>query len=152
LTCRCSTSPSSPHKSPTPKSDGPVPAVIYFHLGTVQVDSTRLAVAGNSAGGFLVAIHANPKPFFLGYELLDPAEFSGLPHPASASLVPSLPFSGSTPPHQACHQTHACSSHPPPIRHLSTTRRACMSLRSVMCSARSCGGLRMICSFCLMSC
>jgi poly(3-hydroxybutyrate) depolymerase len=34
-------------------------------LGTVQVDSTRLAVAGNSAGGlcaFLAAIHANPKP------------------------------------------------------------------------------------------
>jgi acetyl esterase/lipase len=35
------------------------------HLGTVQVDSTRLAAAGNSAGGlcaFLAAIHANPKP------------------------------------------------------------------------------------------
>jgi acetyl esterase/lipase len=34
-------------------------------LGTVQVDSTRLATAGNSAGGlcaFLAAIHANPKP------------------------------------------------------------------------------------------
>ena len=34
-------------------------------LGAVQVDSTRLVVAGNSAGGlcaFLAAIHANPKP------------------------------------------------------------------------------------------
>ena len=34
-------------------------------LGTVQIDSTRLAVAGASAGGmcaFLAAIHANPKP------------------------------------------------------------------------------------------
>lgn len=34
-------------------------------LGTVQVDSTRLVAAGNSAGGlcaFLAAIHANPKP------------------------------------------------------------------------------------------
>jgi hypothetical protein len=35
------------------------------HLGTVQVDSTRLVAAGNSAGGlcaFLAAVHANPKP------------------------------------------------------------------------------------------
>ncbi len=35
------------------------------HLGTVQVDSTRLVAAGNSAGGlcaFLAAIHAKPKP------------------------------------------------------------------------------------------
>lgn len=35
------------------------------YLGTVQVDSTRLAVAGNSAGAlcaFLAAVHANPKP------------------------------------------------------------------------------------------
>jgi alpha/beta hydrolase fold len=35
------------------------------YLGTVQVDSTRLVAAGNSAGGlcvFLAAIHANPKP------------------------------------------------------------------------------------------
>jgi hypothetical protein len=35
------------------------------HLGAVQVDSTRLAAAGNSAGGlctYLAAIHANPKP------------------------------------------------------------------------------------------
>jgi acetyl esterase/lipase len=34
-------------------------------LGTVQIDTTRLAVAGASAGGmcaFLAAIHANPKP------------------------------------------------------------------------------------------
>ncbi len=34
-------------------------------FGTVQVDSTRLVVAGNSAGGlcaFLAAIHADPKP------------------------------------------------------------------------------------------
>lgn len=34
-------------------------------LGTVQVDSTRLVAAGNSAGGlcaFLAAVHANPKP------------------------------------------------------------------------------------------
>ena len=28
------------------------------------------------------------KPFFLGYELLDPAEFSEFSHPASASLAP----------------------------------------------------------------
>jgi poly(3-hydroxybutyrate) depolymerase len=49
------------------------------HLGTVQVDSTRLVTAGNSAGGlcaFLAAIHANPKPrailsmYGLGGELL----------------------------------------------------------------------------------
>jgi hypothetical protein len=49
------------------------------HLGTVQVDSTRLVAAGNSAGGlcaFLAAIHANPKPrailsmYGLGGELL----------------------------------------------------------------------------------
>lgn len=34
-------------------------------LGTVQIDSTRLAAAGNSAGGlcsFLAAVHAKPKP------------------------------------------------------------------------------------------
>jgi acetyl esterase/lipase len=34
-------------------------------LGTVQIDSTRLAVAGTSAGGmcaFLAAVHAKPKP------------------------------------------------------------------------------------------
>jgi acetyl esterase/lipase len=34
-------------------------------LGTVQIDSTRLVAAGNSAGGlcaFLAAAHANPKP------------------------------------------------------------------------------------------
>ena len=35
------------------------------NLGPVQIDSTRLVAAGNSAGGlcaFLAAIHANPKP------------------------------------------------------------------------------------------
>jgi acetyl esterase/lipase len=34
-------------------------------LGAVQIDGTRLAVAGASAGGmcaFLAAVHANPKP------------------------------------------------------------------------------------------
>jgi acetyl esterase/lipase len=34
-------------------------------LDAVQIDSTRLAVAGSSAGGmcaYLAAIHANPKP------------------------------------------------------------------------------------------
>ena len=115
------------------------------YLGTAQVDSTRLAVAGNSAGGlcaFLAAIHANPKPrailsmyamggelfvcfhhflraylylnnayahcprcvaltsqsphflspktkpFFLGYEILDPAKFSEFFHPANAFRAP----------------------------------------------------------------
>ncbi|KAH9954972.1 alpha/beta-hydrolase [Russula dissimulans] len=84
--------------------------------GAVQIDSTRLAVAGSSAGGlcaFLAATHAKPKPcavlsiysmggelfspqflspkarrFFRGLELLDPAEFSEFLYPASSSLAP----------------------------------------------------------------
>ncbi|KAI0246271.1 Alpha/Beta hydrolase protein [Lactifluus subvellereus] len=87
-------------------------------LGTVQIDRTRLAVAGSSAGAFcafFAATYANPKPravlslyglggdlftphvlsskpktepFFLGYELLDPAEFSEFMYPKSASQAP----------------------------------------------------------------
>ncbi|KAI0260665.1 alpha/beta-hydrolase [Gloeopeniophorella convolvens] len=84
--------------------------------GTVQVDATRLVTAGASAGGmcsFLAAVHASPKPcavlslyglggdlflphflspktkpFFLGYEILDPANFSEYLYPASADLPP----------------------------------------------------------------
>ncbi|KAI0284135.1 alpha/beta-hydrolase [Russula brevipes] len=86
-------------------------------LGPVQIDGTRLAVAGCSAGGmcaFLAAAHANPKPravlslyglggevfsphllspkakpFFQGYDLLDPTKFPDFLHPASASLTPT---------------------------------------------------------------
>jgi len=85
-------------------------------LGAVQIDSTRLAVAGSSAGGlcvFLAAVHAKPRPcavlsiygmgaelfsphflspktrhFFRGLEILDPARFSEFLYPASSSLAP----------------------------------------------------------------
>ncbi|KAI9509461.1 alpha/beta-hydrolase [Russula earlei] len=86
-------------------------------LGTVQVDGTRLAVGGCSAGGmcaFLAASHASPKPravlslyglggemfsphlisskskpFFMGREILDPTPFSEFLFPASSSLAPT---------------------------------------------------------------
>ncbi|KAI0299639.1 alpha/beta-hydrolase [Multifurca ochricompacta] len=85
-------------------------------LGTTPIDGTRLAVAGSSAGGmcaFLAAVHAKPKPlavlsiyglggdvfsphllapknepFFLGRELLDPAEYSAFLYPATTTLPP----------------------------------------------------------------
>jgi acetyl esterase/lipase len=67
-------------------------------LGTVQIDSTRLVAAGNSAGGlcaFLAAIHANPKPrailsmyglggeMFVSSPLLLSPQRAALPHHAS---------------------------------------------------------------------
>ncbi|KAI9445673.1 alpha/beta-hydrolase [Lactarius psammicola] len=86
-------------------------------LGTMHLDGERMAVAGSSAGGmcaFLAAIHANPRPravlslyglggdvfsphflipktapFFLGYELLDPAQFTAYLYPASAAQAPT---------------------------------------------------------------
>jgi acetyl esterase/lipase len=86
-------------------------------LGSVRLDATRLAVAGSSAGGmcaFLAAIHATPRPravlslyglggdvftphflmpktepFFLGYEMLDPAQFVKFLYPASAAQPPT---------------------------------------------------------------
>ncbi|KAF8260781.1 Alpha/Beta hydrolase protein [Lactarius quietus] len=85
-------------------------------LGTLLLDVTRLAVAGSSAGGmcaFLAAIHASPRPravlslyglggdvftphflvpktapFYLGYELLNPAQFAEFLHPESAAHAP----------------------------------------------------------------
>ncbi|KAH9054060.1 Alpha/Beta hydrolase protein [Lactarius deliciosus] len=97
-------------------------------LGSVLIDGTRLAVAGSSAGGmcaFLAAVHATPRPravlslyglggdlftphflvpktapFFLGYEILDPAQFTAfLPRTAQStptfhgrdSATPGLP-------------------------------------------------------------
>ncbi|KAH8977913.1 Alpha/Beta hydrolase protein [Lactarius hatsudake] len=86
-------------------------------LGAVLIDGTRLAVAGSSAGGmcaFLAAVHANPRPravlslyglggdlftphflvpktapFFLGYEILDPAQFTAFLYPGSAAQAPT---------------------------------------------------------------
>ncbi|KAI0061551.1 alpha/beta-hydrolase [Artomyces pyxidatus] len=81
-----------------------------------SVDAQRLVAVGTSAGGyccFLAAMHATPqpaailslyglggdfltpyfltpkdKPFFLGRELLDPADFAPLMHPACHALPP----------------------------------------------------------------
>jgi acetyl esterase/lipase len=63
-------------------------------LGTVQIDITRLAAVGNSAGGlcaFLAAIHANPKPrallsmYGLGGEMF--VSFPVLVSPQRAALL-----------------------------------------------------------------